>query len=116
MIRKQKLQVGELVVIKDYSYAGRVGLNGKITHSGVYEPHCKQQFKVVVVDCQIPTYMFMGEWRVADTIVIGQEDNSMWFVYSGLVEQVLPKHEITIDGQTIELSHKSFLNLKRQLT
>lgn len=112
---EQKLTVGELVVIRDYSCAGHIGPDGQLTHNGNCEPCCRQQFKVLIVGCKIPTYMLLGEYRIADTVVVGQTDSSVWFVYSGFVQRVLREHIITIDGKTIKISHESFLNLKRQL-
>ena len=114
MITKQKLQVGDMITIQDFSYTGRIGSDGQMTHRGNLEPNCYQQFKVLIIGCKIPTYIFMGEWRVADTVVIGQKDGTVWFVHSDLVRQVLPKHILVIDGKIIELSHESFLNLKKQ--
>ena len=114
MTRKQKLQVGELVVIKDYSWALRLGLD-KCSNAGCYEPNARQQFKVLVTDCSIPTYKPYNEQQFADTIVMGQDDNIVWLVNSGFVQQIPPKHKIIFDGKTVELSYESFLNLKKQL-
>ena len=114
-MNKQKLTVGELVVIRDYSCAGRVGPDGQMTYNGNCEPYCGQQFKVSIVGCKIPTYIFLGEYRIADTVIVGQKDHSVWFVHSNLVRRVLPEHAITIDGKTVKISHESFLSLKKQL-
>lgn len=88
MVTKQDLEVGELVLIEDYSYALRLGPSG-CSHNGYSEPNAQQQFKVLVVDCQMPTYMFMNSWRIADTIIMGQDDNIVWLVHSGLVQRVV---------------------------
>ena len=109
-----KLQKDDVIVIRDYSYAGRIGPDG-MTHNGNCEPHAWQKFKVLITNCAIPTYMLGSYQRIADTVVVGLEDGIVWFVKSNCVRIIESKHKIIIAGKTIELSHESFENLKKQL-
>ena len=115
IMTKQKLVVGELVTIRDYSWALRLGLNG-CTNNGCVEPHSRQEFKVLVTDCNMPTYVRFDVQQCADTIVMGESDNIVWLVYSGFVRKCNPVYEVVINGQTIKLSRASYETLKQSLT
>lgn len=112
MVTKQELNKGDLVRIMDHSYTLRLGVD-KVSHKGCCEPNAWQIFKVLVTDCNMPTYMFGALLRKADTIVMGQDDNIVWLVHSGLVRLVDPQPVIDIqyiaNGRdvTTELSDKS---------
>ena len=111
---KQNLTVGELVTIRDYSWALRLGLD-KCSNAGCFEPNAYQKFKVLVVGCKMPTNFMWGEQYFADTIVMGQDDNIVWLVCSRFVKKCKPTHKITIDNKTIEISDESYKELKKSL-
>ena len=95
MVTKQSLKVGELISIRDYSFALRLGPNG-CSNNGSAEPNALQQFKVLVVNCQMPTYKLGNLQRIADTIVMGQNDNIVWLVQSGFVQRVVKPIKIKV--------------------
>lgn len=104
MLKKQELNKGDLVKIRDYSCSLRLGLV-KVSNMGCYEPNAEQTFKVLIVGCEIPTYMLGSLQRYANTIVMGQDDNIVWLVHSRLVEVINPKAYIEkryfIDGKDV---------------
>lgn len=112
------MKKGDIVTIRDYSYAARITADGKLSSNGNSEPNARQQFRIVAVGCRVPTYIFAGYQRVADTVVIGLTDGAIWFVLEelvDLVDKVSPTHVIIFDGKTIKISHASFVSLRSQL-
>lgn len=88
-MQKQKLNKGDLVVIVDYSYSLRLGLDG-VSDNGSCEPNARQKFKVLVTNCSMPTYRVMNKQQHADTIIMGEDDNIVWLICSRFAQVINP--------------------------
>ena len=115
-----KIQKGDLVTVEDWSYS-RFIINGRLFSHAEADVHYKldketHQFKVI--DVNIITHPVgyqhdkLGECN--NTIIQSMETGIVGFIEERFL-QLVTKHQIVIDGKTIEISHESYVNLKKQL-
>jgi len=111
---------GDLVVITDGSYARSV-VNGKLIKELLNFGDVRGlEYVVIETDCSFPLeggWTGQPEEHRNDTVIQGTEglvQGKVVFIHHRFLRYV--KHIIVLDGKSIEISHKSFLSLKKQLT
>ena len=107
------MKKGDLVVIHDRSYS-RVVRNGTMLNGGECLPYRDgTQFVVIETGCRFPrTSRYPGD-NYNDTAIQGINAGEVVFIEESFLRPI--KHTITIDDRTVEISHESFLSLKKQL-
>lgn len=117
---KRKAKVGEIVHIDDSSYSVIV-IDGRLVSfpEGMKGYHWftlkNDDYIVIETECKFPCHEQFQEIknRFNNTIIQHVKTATIIFIEDKFLT---PKvHEITIDGKRIELSQKSYQNLKEQL-
>jgi len=110
---------GDIVVVGDGSYIQEITPNGLKSVYINYGEAKGLKHRVVSTDCKFPKESTVQPTRhLNNTIICGMEGcvrGRFFVVYHRFLECVRPNHTITIDCRTIEISHESFLSLKKQL-
>ena len=109
-----KLKEGDTVLVKDFSYS-RFVVNGELVPSCVVGlSRMEDEFVIVDMDIKTNPVTYQIVCKSCNNVIIQSVENSI----VGFIEErflVPGKHQISVDGKTIEISHESFLNLKKQL-
>ncbi len=113
----KELKVGELITIGDYSYSLRFEPDGVRTYDAT-GPGAKQQFRVLITNCKVPTYsLYAGtSQRFADVLVIGQGDNVVWLVDSDCVDRVAKTVEVRYFTDGKDVTDKLSQTSKREIS
>ncbi len=109
------IKKGDLVTIRNYSWTQTI-LNGKMVRYNNY-PHFTTKYVVIEVGCCFPLEVkcvIQDSAYQNNTIIQETENGKIVFIHHGFLSPA--KHSIVIDGKTVEISHESFMNLKKQLT
>ncbi len=103
------IKVGDVVTLKDASWATTVKAGEIVTWWAPGDEHWdSMQYTVVAIDCSLPMRK-----NTNDIIIQSMECGEIIFIARRMLRHATRK--IEIDGKTIELSEKSFQNLKEQL-
>jgi hypothetical protein len=106
------IKAGQKVRIKDLSYS-KVFVDGRFesTESSLLS----HEYVVIMTDCVFPNAHYYQRLRCQfnNTMIQSCTDDKIVFIEARFLKPAA--HTIVIDGKSIELSDKSFTNLKRQL-
>ena len=107
---------GDMVVVTDGSYIQEITSNGLKSVFINYREAKGLQHRVIATKCLFPKECsIQPDDYLNDTIICGTEGVVAYRFFVVCNRFLAPaKHVIVIDGQSKELSHESFLNLKRQ--
>lgn len=93
------IKKNNIVKIKDFGYSYTIE-NGKLTTTnGIYHTNARSLFKVIQIGCVI-TVEENSNRTVTDTILLNLTDNTVWYVWSGvLIKQ--PTEQEFIDEEVV---------------
>jgi len=107
------MKKGDIVTIYDRSYS-RVIKDGRMLDGMDCLPRDGDtQFVVIETDCRFPK---TSQWVGSDynnTVIQSLNTGEVVFIEERFLRPA--KHIIVLDGKPIEISHESFLSLKKQL-
>jgi hypothetical protein len=114
-VEENKMKKGDLVVIDDLSYS-RMVKDGKLVSppTNFLRRHINKKFIIVEIGCRFPKTSQWSDVDCNNTVIQAINTDEVVFIEERFL--VPAKHQITIDGKTIEVSHESYLELKKSLT
>lgn len=107
------MKKGDRVIIADNSFSRSV-INGKLIHENFIKN--SGHYVIVETDCKFPEAGLLQSLTPAsfnNTVIQEIKTGKVVFIEEQLLKPA--KHQIVVDGKTIEISHESFENLKLSL-
>lgn len=113
------MKKGDIVTIKDSSWTRSV-VDGKLVHELLnHSFEYGKKYTVVETGCMFPNTGSRGHCfsrtppTFNNTVIQAVNSGEVVFVEERFLESTT--HTLVIDGESVELSHESYLNLKEQL-